>query len=71
MNYELTNKELQIKLITNELQVNYEWITKSQMEIHVNELHHNVIMFCGGICDNNQNMKEKKGVKKGGGGQVR
>ncbi len=41
------------------------------MEIHVNELHHNVIMFCGGICDNNQNMKEKKGVKKGGGGQVR
>jgi hypothetical protein len=29
MNYELTNKELQIKLITNELQVNYEWITKS------------------------------------------
>ncbi len=29
---------------------------------------HNVIMFYGGIRDNNQNMKETKGVKKGGGG---
>ncbi len=31
---------------------------------------HNVIMFYGGVCDNNQNMKGKKGVKKEGGGKV-
>jgi hypothetical protein len=29
-----------------------------------------VIMFYGGVCDNNQNMKGKKGVKKEGGGKV-
>jgi hypothetical protein len=33
----------------------------------MNSIHY-VIMLCGGIHDNNQNMREKKGVKKVGGG---